>query len=100
MNGQPLTFQLDTGFDSAFSIGESDARRLGLDTARLALVLSETANGLAKAAWVRCKIEIGGRVLRDCGQLVSSASEFAGVGTGFLQHVHLKISNGTARLSW
>ena len=103
VNGLPFSFLLDTGFNGAFSIGRSDARRLGFEITKLDWTEGVgTPNGRAEAAWVRLQeICIAGLVLRDWETLVlPREKEGGGVGMAFLQLVHLKISNGTARLSW
>lgn len=74
VNGQPLTFLVDTGA-SDIVLSPADARRLGIDTRALNFSLRyETANGIGRAApTTLASLVIGGKSLFDQRAAINQA---------------------------
>ena len=88
INGQPVTFMVDTGA-STVSVSRVLARRLGLPSGRPTQV--NTANGIASAEEVAGQtVRLGGMVVRDVRVVVlDGLREEALLGQNVLRHLEV-----------
>jgi aspartyl protease family protein len=94
INGGPIRFMVDTGA-SMISIGQSDARRLGIQYLSGERGMSNTANGLAPVYHVKLgEVRLGAITLRNVDGLVHENNDmpFALLGMSFLNRVDMKHS--------
>jgi aspartyl protease family protein len=94
INGGPIRFMVDTGA-SMVSIGQSDARRLGIQYLSGERGMSNTANGLAPVYHVKLgEVRLGAITLRNVDGLVHESNDmpFALLGMSFLNRVDMRHS--------
>lgn len=101
VNGVAYKFLVDTGA-SETSFGLRDARRFGVDPARLVFDgRASTANGMIRTATVRVAwLQVGPFVLRDATvQIDDSEMDFPILGMGFLRRFRLVIGRDVLTIS-
>lgn len=94
INGGPIRFMVDTGA-SMVSIGQSDARRLGIQYLSGERGMSSTANGPAPVYRVKLsEVRLGAITLRNVDGLVHESNDmpFALLGMSFLNRVDMRHS--------
>ena len=94
INGGPIRFMVDTGA-SMISIGQSDARRLGIQYLSGERGMSTTANGLAPVYRIKlAEVRLGAITLRNVDGLVHESNDmpFALLGMSFLNRVDMRHS--------
>jgi aspartyl protease family protein len=99
--GREFRFLCDTGA-SEISFGLDDARKLGLDPARLVFSgLASTANGIIRVASARVAwLQVGPFLLRDVPVSVGDgALSGAVLGMSFLRRFHVTIGNNALTMS-
>jgi clan AA aspartic protease (TIGR02281 family) len=100
-NGVAFRFLADTGA-SDISFSKQDARRLGLDVARLSFDgLASTANGVTRTASARiARLQVGPFTMRNVSISINEGElDEPLLGMGFLRRLHVSIGNGLLTLS-
>ena len=100
-NGAAFRFMADTG-STGIAFSKQDARRLGLDLARLSFDGSaSTANGEARTASARiARLQIGPFTLANAPvSIIDSDLDSPLLGMAFLRRLHVVIGNGLLTLS-
>jgi aspartyl protease family protein len=100
VNGVAYRFLVDTGAGET-SFGLADARRLGIDPARLVFDRwASTANGTIRTARARVAwLEVGPFVLRDVPVSIGEGDSPALLGMGFLRRYRLVIGRDALTIS-
>ncbi|OQA30655.1 MAG: hypothetical protein BWY57_02714 [Betaproteobacteria bacterium ADurb.Bin341] len=99
INGVAVRFLVDTGA-TFVSIGSSDARRFGIDTARGQTGISHTANGQVKVTKVKLdSVQVGGVTLHNVDAVVHGADlPVTLLGMSFLNRMEMQREGATMTL--
>jgi len=99
INGVAVRFLVDTGA-TFVSIGSSDARRFGIDTARGQTGISHTANGQVKVTKVKLdSVQVGGVTLHNVDAVVHGTDlPVTLLGMSFLNRMEMQREGATMTL--
>ena len=99
INGKTVRFLVDTGA-SAVSLGAGEARRMGLDTSKAQVAMSNTANGTVKVLILKLdSVRVGEIVLNNVDATVLPQDmPFVLLGMSFLNRMEMQRSGATMTL--